>query len=148
MPQSNSDSAPVSREEFNKLMAMLPEFMTIGGHKGPTLTSVRSNSGEYGLAKQLGNVNEVESAVKVSNTQQREDETIAIFNELYDLVYAHENDAVLIKNKGSAYAYRILRPIEGVRLLSRIYKRRYPTTNLNSRAAKALYETICNSTER
>lgn len=148
MPQNNSSDAPVSRDEFNKLMAMLPEFMTIGGHKGPNLTTKRSNDGESTLVAQLKNVNSTEATVKVSNTQQREDETIAIFDELYDLVYARENDSVLIKNKGSAYAYRVLNSTEGVRLLTKIFKRRFPTTNLSDRSARSLYQTISNATER
>lgn len=146
MPQNNNN--PVTREEFNRLMAMMPDFLSIGGNTGSTLTTSRSNRGDFALSAQVKNVNKSNSPIKVSSAQQRDDEIMAIFDELYDLVYARENDVVLIKNKLSSYAYRPLTSIDGVRLLTRIYKRRYPTTNLNDRSARSLYQTICNSAER
>lgn len=146
MPQNNNN--PVTREEFNRLMAMMPDFLSIGGNTGPTLTTSRSNRGDFALSAQVKNVNKSNAPIKVSSAQQRDDEIMAIFDELYDLVYARENDVVLIKNKLSSYAYRPLTSIDGVRLLTRIYKRRYPTTNLNDRSARSLYQTICNSAER
>lgn len=146
MPQNNNN--PVTREEFNRLMAMMPDFLSIGGNTGSTLTTSRSNRGDFALSAQVKNVNKSNAPIKVSSAQQRDDEIMAIFDELYDLVYARENDVVLIKNKLSSYAYRPLTSIDGVRLLTRIYKRRYPTTNLNDRSARSLYQTICNSAER
>lgn len=146
MPQNNNN--PVTREEFNRLMAMMPDFLSIGGNTGSTLTTSRSNRGDFALSAQVKNVNKSNAPVKVSSAQQRDDEIMAIFDELYDLVYARENDVVLIKNKLSSYAYRPLTSTDGVRLLTRIYKRRYPTTNLNDRSARSLYQTICNSAER
>lgn len=146
MPQNNNE--PVTREEFNRLMEMMPGLLSIGGNTGTTLTTSRSNRGDFALSAQIKNVNKSNASIKVSSAQQRDDEIMAIFDELYDLVYARENDVVLIKNKSSSYAYRPLTSTDGVRLLTRIYKRRYPTTNLNDRSARSLYQTICNSAER
>lgn len=146
MPQNNNE--PVTREEFNRLMEMMPGLLSIGGNTGTTLTTSRSNRGDFALSAQIKNVNKSNASIKVSSAQQRDDEIMAIFDELYDLVYARENDVVLIKNKLSSYAYRPLTSTDGVRLLTRIYKRRYPTTNLNDRSARSLYQTICNSAER
>lgn len=146
MPQNSNE--PVTREEFNRLMKMMPGLLSIGGNTGTTLTTSRSNRGDFALSAQIKNVNKSNASIKVSNAQQRDDEIMAIFDELYDLVYARENDVVLIKNKLSSYAYRPLTSTDGVRLLTRIYKRRYPTTNLNDRSARSLYQTICNSAER
>ena len=146
MPQNNNE--PVTREEFNRLMKMMPGLLSIGGNTGTTLTTSRSNRGDFALSAQIKNVNKSNASIKVSSAQQRDDEIMAIFDELYDLVYARENDVVLIKNKLSPYAYRPLTSTDGVRLLTRIYKRRYPTTNLNDRSARSLYQTICNSAER
>ena len=146
MPQSSNE--PVTREEFNRLMKMMPGLLSIGGNTGTTLTTSRSNRGDFALSAQIKNVNKSNASIKVSSAQQRDDEIMAIFDELYDLVYARENDVVLIKNKLSSYAYRPLTSTDGVRLLTRIYKRRYPTTNLNDRSARSLYQTICNSAER
>lgn len=146
MPQNSNE--PVTREEFNRLMKMMPGLLSIGGNTGTTLTTSRSNRGDFALSAQIKNVNKSNASIKVSNAQQRDDEIMAIFDELYDLVYARENDVVLVKNKLSSYAYRPLTSTDGVRLLTRIYKRRYPTTNLNDRSARSLYQTICNSAER
>ena len=146
MPQSSNE--PVTREEFNRLMKMMPGLLSIGVNTGTTLTTSRSNRGDFALSAQIKNVNKSNASIKVSSAQQRDDEIMAIFDELYDLVYARENDVVLIKNKLSSYAYRPLTSTDGVRLLTRIYKRRYPTTNLNDRSARSLYQTICNSAER
>ena len=146
MPQNSNE--PVTREEFNRLMEMMPGLLSIGGNTGTTLTTSRSNRGDFALSAQIKNVNKSNASIKVSRAQQRDDEIMAIFDELYDLVYARENDVVLVKNKLSSYAYRPLTSTDGVRLLTRIYKRRYPTTNLNDRSARSLYQTICNSAER
>ncbi|MDO5497796.1 MAG: hypothetical protein Q4F45_07925 [Alistipes sp.] len=111
------------------------------------LTTKRAHAGETSLQSLIANVNKSDAAPKISPTQTRYDETVTIFNELYDLVYVKESDEVFVKNRGARFSYRPFKHSDGVRLLTKIYKRRYPTTFLNDTVAQSLYRTICNSAE-
>lgn len=143
-----TDNSPVTRGEFDKLMALVPEILGATGHNGDLTVSSRVGKGATELSSVLRNVNAVGSTQKVSGQQLRIDECVDLFNELYDLVYAKENDVVLIRNKYARYAHRPLGETEGVRLITKMYKRRYPRTNLPDNVAHTVYKTICNLSDK
>lgn len=144
----NSADSPVTRGEFDKLMAMMPEILGTGVHHGDSAVSSRVSKGATEVSSVLMNVNAVGSVQRQTGQQLRIDECVELFNELYDLVYAKENDVVLIRNKYARYAHRPLGETEGVRLITKMYKRRYPRTNLPDNVAHTVYKTICNLSEK
>lgn len=146
MPRSSSnDDAPVSRAEFRELMVKIAQ-----GDSSATSSMItsRAHAGETALYAPLKNVDKTQTPVKVGASQSRCDETLEIFNSLYDVVYVKESDEAFIKNRGVKFSYQPFRAIDGVRLLTKIHKRRFPTTNLKDSEAQTLYKTLRNSVDR
>lgn len=149
MPQ-NSSSHPIqpiagmSDELQAKLMEFFQNNMVPASTADDPSTRDKTSHGVTNWRGVLGNVTTLASQNKKDRAQERLDEMIGLTTGLYDLVYAKENDVLLMRNKYAKYAHAPLAENEGVRLLTAIYSRRHPDTTLPDRAAHDIYRTLRN----
>lgn len=147
MPQSNS-SHPIqgmSEELTAKLYEFLQNNMT-PQNDNTSLSTDRASHGAVRLRDVLVNIIPLKGDSKKGPSQDRLDEMVTLMNELYDLVYARENDVLLIRNRHGQYAHTPLSETEGVRLLTAVYKQRHIGTTLPDKVAHDIYRTIRNDT--
>lgn len=135
----------MSEELTAKLYEFLQNNMT-PQNDNPSLSADRASHGAVSLREVLTNVMSLKGDSKKGPSQDRLDEMVALMNELYDLVYAKENDVLLIRNRHAKYAHTPLSEVEGVRLLTAVYKQRHIGTTLPDKVAHDIYRTIRNDT--
>lgn len=114
----------------------------------PLVVTSAMNRGAAALDDVVDAVEAALSSPKGPLNQQRIDELLAICNELYDTVYVVESDVLFVRNKFAKYSHRPLNETEGVRLLTRIYKKRHPKTNLTNSVAHEAYRTLRNMSSK